>query len=450
MQREQRAFIGVDLSFGDTGKGTMIDYLAREHGAHTVVRFNGGAQAGHNVITEDGRHHTFSQFGSGTFVPGVRTFLSQFMIAHPLSMFAEEEHLRAIGVNDAFERTSIDARALLISPFQQSANRLRELARGNARHGSCGVGIGETVSDSFVLGVEALRAGDLRDRATLSRKLRRVRDYKREQLGDLFTRLQHEAEARRELDLFEDPSVLEYCVDAFFELASRVTIVDEEGARKIIQAPGVILFEAAQGVLLDEWRGFHPYTTWSTTTFDNALQLLQDAGFSGETTRIGILRAYATRHGAGPFVTEDGSIKGLYPEPHNVTTPWQQSFRIGHFDLVASRYALEACRGADVLAITHLDRVAPLSSWKVCEAYQHKEERITKLPLGPWQDLQHQEKLTQMLFACTPLYRECSPDVGGDAIEKTKSYIKLLEESLGVRVGYLSFGPTAKEKRTTL
>src|SRR5437773_11389748 len=100
----RQAIIVIGLAFGDEGKGSIVDFLTRRYNAHTVVRFNGGPQAGHNVVTSDGRHHTFSQFGSGTFVPGVRTLLSRFVLIEPYAMFKEAAHLNDIGVCDALDR----------------------------------------------------------------------------------------------------------------------------------------------------------------------------------------------------------------------------------------------------------------------------------------------------------------------------------------------------------
>ncbi len=102
---DQHAFIVIGLAYGDCGKGTIVDYLTRRHAAHTIIRFNGGAQAAHNVITPDDRHHTFAQFGSGLFVPGVRVYLSRFMLVEPYALFNEEAHLRGLGVYDAFPHT---------------------------------------------------------------------------------------------------------------------------------------------------------------------------------------------------------------------------------------------------------------------------------------------------------------------------------------------------------
>ena len=139
--------IVVDLGYGDAGKGTVVDWLcSRQDGrpVHAVVRFNGGAQAAHNVITRDGRCHAFAQFGAGTFTPGVRTHLSRFVLIDPLALAAEAAHLASLGLADALDLLTVDRDALLTTPYHQAANRAREIARGNDRHGSCGMGIGET------------------------------------------------------------------------------------------------------------------------------------------------------------------------------------------------------------------------------------------------------------------------------------------------------------------
>ena len=100
----------------------------------------------------------------------------------------------------------------------------------------------------------------------------------------------------------------------------------------LLHGPGTTVFEGAQGVLLDEWFGFHPHTTWSTTTFANADAVLDEAGFDGHRTRVGVLRTYFTRHGPGPLVTEDATLRPAAPEPHNADAGWQGRFRVGAFD----------------------------------------------------------------------------------------------------------------------
>ena len=167
MSQKRQAIILADLGFGDAGKGTLADYLSRQLAVHTIVRYNGGPQAAHNVVTPDGRHHTFAQFGSGMFLPHTRTLLSRFMLVNPLNMLKEERHLSALGVTDALPRTMIDRRALVITPFQRAINRLREVARAADRHGSCGEGIGECMSDALNYRDDVIRVGDLQDRTTI-------------------------------------------------------------------------------------------------------------------------------------------------------------------------------------------------------------------------------------------------------------------------------------------
>ncbi|MFI7424168.1 adenylosuccinate synthetase [Nonomuraea sp. NPDC049684] len=316
----------VDLGYGDAGKGTVVDWACATLPVHAVVRFNGGAQAGHNVVLDDGRHHTFAQFGAGTF-RGVRTHLSRFVVVDPLALSAEAEHLARLGVPDPFGLLTVDRDCLLATPYHVEAGRRRELARGRARHGSCGMGVGETMAYHLEHGALAPRAGD--PPRELTRKLTVLRETLREALG------------------VEGPPVAD-CVAVYRAFAERVRLVDSSYTAGLVRR-GPVVFEGAQGVLLDEQWGFDPYTTWSTATFANALELLDGAGAA----RLGVLRTYTTRHGPGPLVTEDPALE--LPEPHNVTGPWQGAFRRGHFDAVAHRYAAEAAGGVDGLALTHLD-----------------------------------------------------------------------------------------------
>src|SRR5262249_10547168 len=180
--------IVAGLGYGDSGKGTVVDWLCSPLGSRpvqTVVRFNGGAQAAHNVLTRDGRHHAFAQFGAGTFTPRVRTHLSRFVLLDPLALAAEAAHLAIVGVPDALDRLTVDRDALLTTPYHPAANRARELARGNHRHGSCGMGIGETASYALAHPADAPRAGDCTSPPALARKLATLRDRLTEDIGPL-------------------------------------------------------------------------------------------------------------------------------------------------------------------------------------------------------------------------------------------------------------------------
>ena len=456
----RQAHIVVDLSFGDCGKGTIVDALVRKYRAHSVFRFNGGAQAAHNVITSDGRHHTFSQFSSGTFVPGVRTILSEYMLVQPWALFAEEEHLRSIGVTDAFDRLFIHERALIITPFHRAANQLRERGRGRSRHGSCGIGVGETAKDAVECAEElVIRASDLCDRTLFTEKMLRVQQYKREQMREQISVQRHDAEAEENILTLEQEDEVHFWIELLYAKIDKVHIIDDLFVESILADDGDVVFEAAQGVLIDEWRGFHPYTTWSTCTFDNALEILKRANYQGEVRRIGVVRAYATRHGAGPFVTEDAGLTERIPDSHNKTETWQQGFRIGWFDCVATRYAIAACGGVDAIAITCLDRLRDEHIWQVCTDYELAEvDQDTELfdtdptsphlavdiRLGMFKDLEYQERLTHALERARPVCRITATP--GTFEESVDHHVRRIQRELGVTVSILSFGQTAEDK----
>ncbi|POM24229.1 Adenylosuccinate synthetase [Actinomadura rubteroloni] len=405
--------IVVDLGFGDAGKGTVVDRLCATEPVAAVVRFNGGAQAAHNVVTPDGRHHTFAQFGSGTFTPGVRTHLSRFMLVDPLALAAEAAHLASVGVPDALDRLTVDAAALLTTPYHRALNRARETARGAGRHGSCGMGVGETAAYALARPDDAPRAADCRSPARLRRLLALLRD-----------RYYAEFPGGAPVPPVED------CAAAFLAFGTRVRQVDSSFLPELLRS-GPVVFEGAQGVLLDENHGFDPYTTWSTTTFANAETLLSEAG--ADAVRLGVLRAYATRHGPGPFVTEDPALTAALPDPHNGTGPWQGVFRVGHLDEVALRYAIDACGGMDALAVTHLDVAARRPDLLRCTAYTWPApsgpEHVTRLPALPAREL------TARLLRARPVYAAL-----GDAAEAAA-------EIAGAPVALRSHGPTWQDKQ---
>jgi adenylosuccinate synthase len=407
--------IVVDLGYGDAGKGTVVDWLCSREGSRpvaAVVRFNGGAQAAHHVVTRDGRCHSFAQFGSGTLTPGVRSHLSRFVLVDPLALAAEAAHLASIGVTRALDLLTVDRDAPLATPYHQAANRAREIARGQNRHGSCGMGIGETASYAIAHPQDAPRAGDCASPRLLARKLATLREHLTSELGE-----------------FAAPPVRDVC-DVYHAFAERVRLVDGGFLASMLRA-GPVVFEGAQGVLLDEWRGFHPYTTWSTTTFANAEQLLAEAGQTA--VRLGVTRCYLTRHGPGPFVTEDPTL--ALPEPHNGHNRWQGPFRTGHLDAVALRYAIEVTGGVDAIALTHLDTAARCPSLRVCRSYHVEGRPVTRLAPGPPRDLDYQEQLTGMLATARPAYS----NPGGD-------WPQIVEQETGAPVVLRSHGPTAAEK----
>jgi adenylosuccinate synthase len=423
----RQALLVAGLGYGDEGKGSIVDYLARKHEAKLVVRYNGGAQAAHSVVLPDGTHHTFSQYGSGALA-GAKTFLSRHMLVNPLTLIPELLHLKEIGGN--WQKLAIDRRALVTNRYQMAANRLRELARGADCHGSCGMGIGETVADALEAPDEAIVMDDLTNTVRLERKLSASLRRKREQLGDLLLRRDW---GRRSVSADEARWILtagdpREDADEYFNVGRQFGLVGDDYLPEQLKADGTVIFEGAQGVLLDQDHGFHPHTTWSDCTFHNALDLLD--GYDGPIVKIGVTRTYATRHGAGPLVTEDKSL--CYPEPHN-GDGFQGAFRQGHLDFVALRYAVTLLGGIDQVALTHVDRVDPVPA---CWTYYERDKQYGLYRAAdPWPD---DRPLT------TEILSRMLPEYGGKWMHE--ELLSRLAKLLGAPVAIISRGPTWKDK----
>jgi adenylosuccinate synthase len=448
----ETAQIVTDLSFGDAGKGTTVDYLARQASSAVVVRHNGGAQAAHNVVAPDGRHHTFSQFGSGSFVEGAATHLSRYMMINPVSMLVEADHLMTLGVSDIWHRLTVDEAAPIIMPWHRAANRLRELARGQSRHGSVGVGISELQCDILESSELVVTPKDLFDRPRIVRRLQELQRRKYDQMLREFGDAADSEMAQQAWDILTNDELPEILMEHYYRwLSTGLRVVEGDHLQTLARTYQSMIFEGSQGVLLDEWFGFHPYTTWSTTTSENALRLLSEVNHSATVTRFGVLRSYTTRHGPGPFVSEDPSLHTVIPELHNGTGAWMGAFRYGHFDLVAHRYAIEATGGVDQLVVTGLDRAenwrcvdryAAMDATEDIEPFFTLDERgdITAIKLGEKGDLDRQARLTELLLSCSPHFHR-SGTVDGSHL------ISTIEDAYGVPVGIASYGPSAVDKR---
>jgi adenylosuccinate synthase len=404
----------IGLALGDEGKGSVADFVTRESEASTVVRFNGGAQAAHRVV-HAGKHHVFAQFGSGTLA-GARTFLSRFMLVNPSALLNEARRLEELGLTDPLDRVFIDERAVLTTPFHVAANRIREEHRGGNRHGSCGMGIGETVADDLA-GIR-LRVTHLSS-PWLAGALEDFRAHKRTQLADDGIPIGDSPAWRTLLD--EDAAAA--TAERWRAVAERCHIVDADWLAQALKA-GVTVFEGAQGVLLDQDMGFNPYTTWSTTTFDNATALLGEAGFGGEVVRMGVVRSYLTRHGPGPFPTYDPSLD--LDEAENRFNPWQREFRAGAMDYALMRYAL-GVSGPDQIAMTHLDAPEHVQR-KVCVRHEN---------LPPWEASSTPSQWHATAMAeVRPVYQTLARPAD-----------EAFQERFGIPVTLTSHGPSSADKR---
>lgn len=332
--------IVIGLFLGDEGKGTTVDYLCSQQETNANIRFSGGVQAAHNVITPSGLHHTFAQLGSGSFHK-VRTILSRYMMVNPFSLVKEANKFYNTSGFDALSVALISENSLMTTSLHAAINKKREILRGADAHGSTGQGIGETQNYANHAGIAAPKMGDLYNLPVLFSKLDMLAAWAEKEVGNIW-------ELIPEMNIIKD-SYSSLSEDSILNVVTDDYILNE--LRK-----GYNVFEGSQGVLLDENFGFHPNTTWSTTTQKNAQTLLTEAGLPKGKV-IGVTRTYGTRHGAGAFPSEfEGELWiNSYPEKHNKRGKFQGAWRGGNLDLPLLKYAIEATDGVDSIALTHLD-----------------------------------------------------------------------------------------------
>lgn len=349
-----RAVIGA--GYGDEGKGLFTDGYASA-GATLVVRTNGGAQAGHTVTTPDGRRHVFHHFPSGALA-GVPGHLSRFFVCSPIAFLPERAALEGMGANVSI---SADPRCPVTTPLDMMVNQIAERARGAGRHGSCGMGFGETVErDGHP--VHALRMGDLGGRDLLAR-LRRIRD---EWVPARLARLGVAPDATEARNISND-AILERFVSNAAEFAGYVRLRrDADLGRE-----RAIVFEGAQGLMLDQDYGAFPFVTRSHTGARNVAATMAEAGMDG----IEVLyatRAYVTRHGAGPLSRETDAAEGFeVVDATNVPNPWQGAIRFAQLDLDVLRAAVSAdlahlkgMRASAAMGISCLDQASGTVPWR--------------------------------------------------------------------------------------
>lgn len=324
--RNVRIVIGAN--FGDEGKGKLTNMYAKNW-ADLVVRFNGGAQAAHTVVKKNGFRHVFGHLGSAA-VDGVPTFLSKYFINNPRLFLKELDELsfrnNGIKISDVF----VDAEGVVTTPYDVLVNQVLEVSRGNDKHGSCGVGIHETMLRSateYRLTVYDLYKLSFNE---LCYKLLVIRDRY------FYSRL-------NELNLTV-PKELEHAVSdsTIYDIASEMKMFIN--TVKVVTSVPVffalfdnVVFEGAQGLLLDEDHEWFPYVTHSKTGVCNVLKIIKDANIDVEKISLEVAyvtRAYMTRHGAGPFPSEDNNQEWFDTvDETNKPNKFQGSLRVGLLDV---------------------------------------------------------------------------------------------------------------------
>jgi len=437
-------WIVIGLGFGDEGKGSLVDHLVRQTGADLLVRYNGGPQAAHHVVTPEGQTHCFAQVGAGSFSPGVETFLAASMFVDPLALEREFQVLEDKGLRDIRSRMRVDSMCPLVTPYHAWLNQIRELARGQDAHGTCGRGIGEAFSDLDA--DSALRVGDLFEPLRLRRALRHQRDSKLAVMAEILPEVSRSDQGAAIYSQAATPEIPDYLQQRYshFVRKSGIRLTGPEIIRSRLHDGRNLIFEGAQGLLLHKDHGFWPHVTPSDTSSSDAHALLKQTGNADVVRTLGVLRGYLTRHGSGPLVTEDLALASRLPEPHNSNDGWQGLMRYGWFDAVATRYALDLDPAVDHLAITCLDRMDALHELRLCHSYRIRKgkghERITEL-----NEVSHhipRTALTDLLTDCKPEYLE----IEKPAESRQESLLSAMSELIGRRIDLISRGPASSDK----
>lgn len=310
----------IGACFGDEGKGHIVDYLAYEHDASYVVRFCGGAQAGHTV-RGGGFRHVFHHFGSGTWA-GAKTYFGRRFIMNPIVFREERAALLRKGIGESLLRCAGDERCLVTTHADMILNEIVETHRGADRHGSCGMGINETVerSGSFPLTSLDLLSGedDLRRKLTSI-----VRDWVPHRLGELGI---DPAEHAQRIEWIESERVMDSWIRDAGITASSLTLASPD-----FLDSHVVVYEGSQGLLLSEDNeAMFPHLTRASTGSKNIVEMVEDGAPTPDELYY-VTRAYMTRHGAGPFPTEDPWMS--YEDETNQPNPWQGTLRFGALDV---------------------------------------------------------------------------------------------------------------------
>ncbi len=410
----------VGAQWGDEGKGKIVDWLSER--ADVVVRFQGGHNAGHTLVIGNATYK-LSLLPSGVVRPGKLGVIGNGVVVDPWALVAEIEKLRGQGLAISSENLRIAENATLILPFHRELDVMREEAAGDGKIGTTGRGIGPAYEDK--VGRRAIRVQDLRNFETLGPKIDRLllhHNALRRGLG--------KPEVSKDILVAElkeiAPKVLPY-IDVTWDL------LDQE--RK---AGKRILFEGAQGALLDVDHGTYPFVTSSNTV---AAQAATGAGIGPGALGfvLGIAKAYTTRVGAGPFPTEltDEVGETIGQRGHEFGTVTGRKRRCGWFDAVLVRQVAKVS-GINGIALTKLDVLDGFSEVKVCVGYKLDGETLSRFPAG-----QNAQARVEPIWETFEGWSQSTRGARrwADLPAQAVKYVKFIEELIECPVTLLSTSP---------
>jgi adenylosuccinate synthase len=414
----------VGAQWGDEGKGKIVDWLSER--ADVVVRFQGGHNAGHTLVI-DGVTYKLSLLPSGIVRKAKLSVIGNGVVIDPWALAAEIDKLTAQGVVINRDNLRIAENATLILPLHRDLDQIREAAAGDGKIGTTGRGIGPAYEDK--VGRRAIRVNDLADPSTVGAKIERLLSHHnplRRGLG------QPEVSAASIMDELMSiaPRVLEYS-DAVWSLLDGMK---REGKR--------ILFEGAQGVLLDIDHGTYPFVTSSNTVSGQAATG-SGMGPGSVGFVLGIAKAYTTRVGSGPFPTEQDNEIGEYigTRGREFGTVTGRKRRCGWFDAVLVRQAIKVS-GVTGIALTKLDILDGLKEIKVCVGYMLDGARIDRLPAG-----QGDQTRVEPIYETIPGWEGSTAGARSWAALPAQAvkYVRYLEELIECPITLLSTSPERED-----
>ncbi|AGL03958.1 adenylosuccinate synthase [Desulfoscipio gibsoniae] len=410
----------VGAQWGDEGKGKVTDFLARQ--AEMVVRYQGGNNAGHTVVAE-GQTYKLHLIPSGILYADKQCLIGNGVVIDPGVLLQELDGLEKQGVSTANLR--ISPRAHVIFPYHKSIDMAEEESKGSRKIGTTCRGIGPTYTDKASR--VGIRMTELIDREELAEKLRDTLESKIKVLSRLYG--------------VEETFTYQEMLNQYTEYADRLKnyVADVSVlVNEAIDRGARVLFEGAQGTLLDLDHGTYPYVT-SSHPIAAAACLGAGLGPTKIKTVVGVAKAYITRVGEGPFPTElhDQLGESLRQRGFEFGTTTGRPRRCGWYDAVIARYAARI-NGLTYLAITKLDVLSGIETLKICTGYRYKGEIINEFPVS-----------LKLLAQCEPVYQEFpgwQEDISSvtefsELPQAAKDYLKNLEELSGVPVAIVGVGP---------
>lgn len=373
----------IGASFGDEGKGRTVHYLADDRSL--VVRHNGGAQAGHTVVSYDGHRHVFHHFGSGTF-RGAATFLSKYFISNPMTFCTELEALKRKGFQRGKKLVFVDPRSLVTTPWDMLINQALERKRGMVRHGSCGMAIHETQkrNETIQLTVDDILRTE--PHVWIKKVQTIIEEWMPKRVKDLG--LDDEV-----LKLTASKKLFEQFFNDCMKFGRNVSVRLVDNLLLRYEGWNHIIFEGAQGLKLDQDDPGFPYITHSKTGLFNAVDILAEADWQPAVDVYYVTRTYLTRHGPGPMPNE--TSEKPFPEivdKTNIPNEWQGTLRFGLLDVDMLRASIakdlkdaQSLKVTPKVVVTCADQV-PAKDARWYQGQELKTGDIGDLLLNIWPD----------------------------------------------------------------